>query len=171
MKDRRQAPDTDPPSLDMTPMIDIVFQLIIFLMLANDLSRKEIEEMVLPDVTHVQEDRDTPGRVIVNLMREGEGEDRMTVLRVKGRQVDLDGLRDFLLRHGYAAPGDPEGASTHLLLRADRGTPWRDVQWVMQAVASDPIRIRKLQFAVKDTAMVEDEALEEGETHGTASPR
>ena len=50
----RHSPD-DPLSaasegMNMTPMIDIVFQLIVFLMVANDMSRKEIEDLdrVLP---------------------------------------------------------------------------------------------------------------------------
>ena len=37
-----------PPELDMTPMIDVVFQLIIFFMLITDMSQKELEELYLP---------------------------------------------------------------------------------------------------------------------------
>ena len=35
----------DPPAFDMTPMIDIVFQLIIFFMIVIDLSQKDLEDL------------------------------------------------------------------------------------------------------------------------------
>ena len=54
----RPDPNADPIEgigFNMTPMIDVVFQLIIFLMLANDMSRKEIEDLLLPDAVHATE--------------------------------------------------------------------------------------------------------------------
>ena len=38
----------EPDSIVMTPMIDIVFQLIIFFLLVNDMSRAQLEELTLP---------------------------------------------------------------------------------------------------------------------------
>jgi hypothetical protein len=43
------------------------------------------------------------------------------------------------------APGSP--SEVYVLLRADRDTPWRHVQYVMQMCADPRIALHKLQFA------------------------
>jgi len=151
----------DPPddaaaaaSMNMTPMIDVVFQLIVFLMLANDLGAREIEELDLPRAPHAEEDE--PGaekrRVIVNVLREGGPGG--PALRVRGAEMDVAGLRRLLAPEAGMLRRPEEGGATDLsvLVRADRTTPWRDVQEVLRACADGAVRVHRIQFATEDPA-------------------
>ena len=130
-------------TFNMTPMIDVVFQLIIFLMLANDMSRREIEELDLPGAPHGSEDDGLEKhRIIVNLLR-GEPPGAPPTLKVRGREMTLEEFRRFMGPEVARA-----GASDlYVLLRADRNSRWQDVQWVMQALAAPELGISRLQFA------------------------
>jgi hypothetical protein len=44
----------------------------------------------------------------------------------------------------------PYGSEIYVLIRADRSTPWQEVQWIMQDCADPDVRIWKLQFATRD---------------------
>ncbi len=138
--------------MNMTPMIDIVFQLIIFLMLANDLSRKEIEDLELPEAMHATEDKGEKEkyRIIVNLVKNEEG--RPPSLRVKGIEMDLNAFQQYLRPEAdrNREPDGPKASELYILIRADKASRWQDVQWVMQACADPGIRVYKLQFATTD---------------------
>ena len=125
----------------MTPMIDVVFQLIIFLMLANDMSRREIAEIALPEAFHAIDDPGRePHRVLANLVPDPAGGPPRLVVR--GADVDLAGFQR-LLRPEVAR----SGGELHVLIRADRRIRWQEVQWVMQACAAPGIGIHRIQFA------------------------
>ena len=149
----RHSPD-DPLSaasegMNMTPMIDIVFQLIVFLMVANDMSRKEIEDLDLPGARHAVEICGAPDPLIVNLLPGGPG--AAPELRVRGLALDLAGFRRFLgpeADRRRPAPGGP--SDLPVLIRADRESRWQDVQWVMQACAGEGVGVRRIQFATRD---------------------
>ena len=49
-KDVKQAQEE--AEMDMTPMIDVVFLLIIFFVLVIDLSQRELEDLILPKATY-----------------------------------------------------------------------------------------------------------------------
>ena len=59
--------------MDMTPMIDVVFLLIIFFMIITDLSQQELEELELPNATVAVEDKPDPesNRPILNILQDG----------------------------------------------------------------------------------------------------
>jgi len=134
---------SDVQTFDMTPMIDIVFQLVVFLMIANDMGAREIEDLVLPKAPHGEEDGALEKRrVIVNLLADKKGGGPPT-LKVRGREMDLEGLKQVL----RSETGGTRASDLYLLIRADAATRWQDVQWVMQACADPKIQIYKLQFA------------------------
>ena len=54
--------------LNMTPMIDVVFNLLVFLMVVSDLSRKEFDDVALPFSTTAVPDEGEP-RTIVNIVK------------------------------------------------------------------------------------------------------
>ncbi|SRR5258706_9491516 len=145
-------PNADPNEgigFNMTPMIDVVFQLIIFLMLANDMSRKEIEDLDLPSASHGDEDHGLleKTRVIVNLLRNDTG--GPPILKVHGEEMDLQRFQQYLLpiADQHREEDQHRASEIYILIRADRGSRWQDVQWVMQAAADPKIRVHKLQFA------------------------
>ena len=117
-------------TFNMTPMIDVVFQLIIFLMLANDMSRKEIEDLELPEAVHASEDKREKEkyRIIVNLLK-SDVPGAPPTLKVKGQEMTIAEFQQFI---------KPD---------ADRKSRWQDVQWVMQSLADPGLKVYKLQFA------------------------
>ena len=62
-----------PIEMDMTPMIDVVFQLIIFFILITDLTQSELEELKLPMAMNAVEDKPDPSivRPVLNVLPDG----------------------------------------------------------------------------------------------------
>ena len=149
---KKKEVDLTMVEMNMTPMIDIVFQLIIFLMLANDLSRKEIEDLELPAALHAREDQglNEKYRLIVNLLKNERG--GPPIFKVRGEEMDLVGFQQILkVEADRNRENDAQRASElFVLVRADKGSRWQDVQWVMQACCDPGIRVYKLQFATED---------------------
>ncbi len=143
--------DVSDLDINMTPMIDVVFQLIIFLMLASDLSRKEIEDLTLPSAENSEEDKGIleKRRIIVNLLR-GKNAGDPPILKVKAIEMNVDEFKRWIAPWADFAreKESPNAAELFVLIRADKGARWQDVQWVMQVCADPKIRIYKLQFAV-----------------------
>ena len=128
-----QLSSTDPETdmeMDMTPMIDVVFNLIIFFMVITDMTQQDLEYLVLPRAQEAQEDPgDDPERLIINIVnphakanklriQQGDLDPSKPPVFVEGRQVDnLDQMRQWLrvrLRAGRAprrgpVPGHPAG--------------------------------------------------------------
>ncbi len=141
--------------MDMTPMIDITFQLIVFFLVANDLTRKEIEEVQLPQalsgVEDVADEKDT--RIIINIPNDDpDNPPEIPDIKVKGKLYDLKELERFMQatadrnpREGAGGAGSP--STIYVLIRADRNTPWQHVQFVMQVCAQPHVAIYKMQFA------------------------
>ncbi|MEW6027018.1 MAG: biopolymer transporter ExbD [Planctomycetota bacterium] len=70
MKIKRRAM-LENTGLNMTPMIDIVFQLIVFLMLATDFTNQELERVYLPKAdAAVADDHPDKTRLMVNISHE-----------------------------------------------------------------------------------------------------
>ncbi len=157
------VPATDDAKMNMTPMIDITFLLVVFFMLTIDLSSKEFFPVDLPYARMGVDDKPVPGEVkrfVINLTRDGRiifkgntfeltspdagiQDDNIVALRTALRQIHDSGGGSALLR-------EPDGASkVPVMIHADWGTKWKYVQWVMQACAHPDIKIYKLQFAIK----------------------
>jgi biopolymer transport protein ExbD len=151
---RPPRPDPKPAEFDMTPMIDVTFQLIVFFLVANDLSRKEIVDLVLPRAIHGIEDGSESSRVILNVRAPRDPEQRLPVVSWRGREIDLARLGRELRTAADArrsgGPGSP--SEVPVLVRADRAAPWRHVQFVMQACAAPGVGIHRIQFATTQDA-------------------
>jgi biopolymer transport protein ExbD len=150
---------------DLTPMIDIVFQLVIFFLVANDLTRKEVEELKLPQAIYGQEDlaQEQERRIIINILGPqrdihtgqelfpGRLPPKIPTIKVKGQTYDLQKLERFMRTQAdldREPPGGPGAPSAiYVLIRADKGTPWQHVQYVMQVCAQPNVAIYKMQFA------------------------
>ena len=78
--------------MDMTPMIDIVFLLIIFFMIVTELSKLDIEEVVLPIAKEakVEEPQAESRQVIINVaLADGEGKPKMIITGKKYSAKEL----------------------------------------------------------------------------------
>ena len=168
-KDPLSAEDLE---LNMTPMIDVVFNHIIFFMIVTDMTQKDIEQLKLPDSRASVEDKDDEEqvRMILNVIKDiGEPRSqqerdqaladwpnhRRILIKYKGVEYDLKALKTKLyeIAETKRNPDDPSGANpseVYVLIRCDRDIPWKEVQWVMQACADPRVRIYKLQFATAE---------------------
>jgi len=143
--------------MNMTPMIDCVFNLLIFFMLISDLNQKDLVELTLPVAYMAEEDKgqEEDDRVILNVDKYGR-------IMWKQKNVTLDELGTILgnARDKYELkmkqqnksgleelPGGGKASKLYVLLRADKDTPWQHVQWLMTIMAEQ--KLYKLQFATK----------------------
>ena len=140
--------------MDMTPMIDVVFLLIIFFMIITDLTQQELEDLKLPVAEEAQEDKPDPKvvRPIININHRGE------VLVKKETYFDPeDGdtrkLEGFFADQARRMPkkyDETVGAElpdNPVLIRADQVTPFKDIQQIMEICGKEGIRIWKIEIA------------------------
>jgi len=147
---RRKVEEAKPTEFDMTPMIDVTFQLIVFCLIANDLSKKETVDLQLPQAVAGDEDKAVEQyRLILNIKKPADPDQKLPTVTVKGQELNLKELerrmQQFSDLKREAGPGSP--SETFVLIRADRNTPWQHVQYVMQVCADPKIAIYKMQFA------------------------
>jgi biopolymer transport protein ExbD len=165
-----KQPETDESVLNMTPMIDIVFNLVTFFMIAVDISHKDFVAVALPRAHAGVEDKDPATetdiakrvtRFNIALTADGRIAFRNHEWKLEGTDVKpidqwnaLEGLKSAL-REVAGAPSDmrlrePDGSSkVVILIRGDRQALWKYVQWVMQVAADPQIKIYKMHFAVE----------------------
>jgi len=137
----------------MTPMIDVVFNLIIFFMIVTDLTQQELEDLVLPKADMAQKDENPEEkRIIININRKGEYIHR----RKNFKCVDdaIGHIRDHLSTMvknfpREKGPGDPSmwPSEQPVLIRADFKTEFKYIQKVMQICAEKGILIYKIELA------------------------
>jgi biopolymer transport protein ExbD len=107
----------------MTPMIDVVFQLIIFFLVASHLTRTETQlDLRLPVARSGAEDTDfeTP-RVTINVKDDG-------TLWLSGREIAAERLAPQLSEVRSA-----EGDNLEVRIRGSRAATYADVEPIMQA--------------------------------------
>jgi len=129
---------------NMTPMIDVVFLLIIFFLVSSHLVRQdtqmESEELNLPQADSGRPaDADLARRVVVNVLPDPASGGRFVV---GGRPMQSDEL------HKLIAYRDRSGRRMEVRIRADRTVPYRVVEPLMIACAR--AGVWKVTFAVVD---------------------
>ena len=159
MKLSKTDPQTD-VDIDMTPMIDVVFQLIIFFMLITDMTQKELEELVLPDAQNADPDKPDPTvvRPILNILADGKILVKREVLFDPEHDDGYTKLKGFLAEQAKRMPKKPlnEGGGgplipdNPLLIRADQSTPFKYIQQVMYLCGLQGIQIWKVQLAAAE---------------------
>ena len=107
------------PSLNLTPMIDIVFLLIIFFMVGTKFSELERKiTLEVPQVAEVKSLVPAPESRVVNVYRNGQ-------VKLDGETVSLDALKSAL------ANARTEYAGTRVLVRGDAEGPFKNVARVL----------------------------------------
>lgn len=123
-------------SFNMTPMIDIVFLLIIFFILSSHFARQETQlELALPEAASGQEAAvDETRRLIVSVMPDGQ-------LQLAGAALDAVQLQQRIAYESQQAGGDLE-----VRIRSDRQAPYRQIEPILVACAR--AGVWKVTFAV-----------------------
>ncbi len=125
--------------MNMTPMIDVVFLLIIFFLVASHLVKQEVQANVeLPQAAtgiEQQESRSPP--VTINVVAEGD----QYVVKLGAESVERDELASRLAAHVKK-----KGRELEIRIRADRSTPYQVVEPIMVTCAR--LGIWNVKFAV-----------------------
>jgi len=119
--------------VNMTPMIDMVFNLLIFFILTSQFVKLEVENVVLPpSTTATTKDYTSFRNVVINVVnRDGAGE-----VIVFGKVMTPQELTDHLKELKESA----EGRQMNVILRADAEVPYEDVARVMLAAGQAQIQ-------------------------------
>jgi biopolymer transport protein ExbD len=109
---------------NMTPMIDVVFQLIIFFLLSSHLAKQETQlALPLPKADSGQQDRGDRPRVTISVLADG-------TLLVANRSITPDEVTEILRQRRNVHGDDLE-----VRIRSDRGVPYSRVEPVMLGCA------------------------------------
>lgn len=113
------------PSVNMTPMIDVVFQLIIFFLVSSHLAKQEAQlPLPLPVAASGDKEGDqTNPRVTVNVLADGQ-------LSLAGKHVSVRELQQRL--HTRLAES---GADLEVRIRSDRAVAYQHVEPILLACA------------------------------------
>ena len=108
-------------TFNMTPMIDVVFLLIIFFLVSSHLAKREAQmDLPLPDAASGQERTEDGGpRLTVNVMQDGQ-------LMLAGRVV---GQMD--LKRRFEEKLQEAGRDLEVVIRGHRDVPYRYVEPIM----------------------------------------
>ena len=152
--------------MDMTPMIDCVFLLMIFFVLVIDLSQQDLEDLILPKAEFREPDDDAPDlRPVVNILqtgslyykgtvyyntRDGENYKGMEkLLREWRKELDLNmlplqGKGTTPSKTNPLVPDDP------VLIRADKWTEWHYIGKFMTQCSQPYAAFWKLELAMSE---------------------
>ena len=111
--------DDDVYDIPLTSLVDVVFLLLIFFLVATNFTRRETEHsIVLPNSEAGTSDSRPPARLVVNIRNDGS-------LVVNGRLLDDDAeLRGMAADFASSRPGRPA------VIRADARVPYHAVMRV-----------------------------------------
>jgi len=111
------------PQFQMAPMIDMVFLLLVFFMMASHLSQKQNIKLDMPTAEAGVVPKERPDRYVVNITTNG-------MLFSGMNPIELEDLGDTVKNQLLENP------SMKIYLRADRNAPYREVRKVMMAMAN-----------------------------------
>jgi len=126
LKRRRRKKPAD-CKLNMTPMIDVVFLLIIFFMLVTEMSKMEIEAITLPYALKAVDDKEgqEKQRIIFNIDKDG----KITYMRQRQTPEQVRARLEAAVR---TSPRDDMGLPTLAVkIRGDATCEYKYIQDVM----------------------------------------
>ncbi len=162
------------PEMNMTPLIDVTFQLIIFFMLVNNIISEENVELKVPKLhdPKVKELGDVR-RVVVNVKPPSLGGNPDDRFQKKGfHWLDVNGEADTVrvgANEEYVIGRDDhlitaslekavkDNTEVQVLLRADGGTYYKNMQPVMAAITKAGIKTVNLVAYMPDQGPTEIE--------------
>jgi biopolymer transport protein ExbD len=126
------------PKLDLTPMIDIVFLLIIFFMVGTQFTEMERQyDIKLPTVTDAKPLTNLPDDIIVNVQQDGE-------ISVNGEKKSLPELEKTLEVARQNFPGQS------VVIRGDSTGPYQNVMNILEICHRAKIRSVSLANRLRD---------------------
>lgn len=126
------------PKLDLTPMIDIVFLLIIFFMVGTQFTEMERQyDIKLPTVSNAKPLTNLPDDIIVNVQKDGK-------ISINGEQKSLSELELILATAKKNFPGQS------VVIRGDSSGPYQNVMNILEICHRVKIRSVSLANRLRD---------------------
>ena len=123
------AGETETLKTDMSPMIDMVFLLLIFFMVTSKMIIIRQDKNVVPSVALESKPlSEARGRIVVNLTKDG------TVMDINGKVINLSDVENLCRTKNDL--NQKAGIKTKLHIRADHRSDMRDVKKVVTAGAN-----------------------------------
>lgn len=146
-QEKRRRPMQD-AKMNMTPMIDVVFLLIIFFMVVSELVKLDIEPVTLPWASEAKEDSNPPeDRIIVNVKADPTGVDHGTIW-VNHKLLSPAEFRTKLHEQKIRSGLDKEGLpKISVKIRGDKDVEWKYIQNVMVACTRE--QVWRVSFGAK----------------------
>ena len=133
---RASREEGDEFEVPMTPLIDVVFLLLIFFLVATNFTRKEIDNKVdLPNVEGGVTKKKLPQVLILNIRADG------TVV-VNGEVIEKTALRDLVKRWHQKNPRE------YVAIRGDGKVPYETVMKIMGLCRA--VGIERVDLPVED---------------------
>lgn len=124
--------------MNMTPMIDVVFLLIIFFLVSSHLAKQEVQaELNLPVADTGEEQQTTQRRLTINIV----ATEHPYVIKFGTRPIQIQNLKTSLQQEQKRA-----GKELEVRIRSDREIPYGVVEPILVACAR--LGIWNVQFAV-----------------------
>ena len=133
--------------MNMTPMIDMTFLILVFFMLVCHLSNMELEQISLPhaDQAHQDEEQQQKAILIVNV-RKDDVTRHKRVVHISGREYKPEQLKNYLQWKAEQAVNTfgPDPKSTkhvvvsplQVVIRCDRHARYEGVTWIFEACST-----------------------------------
>ena len=114
------SPQKDDVSIDMAPMIDMVFLLLVFFMVASVVTELDKVDVAIPAATHAKVPDDTKGRMMLSVDADNQ-------VYVGTNPVDLEQLKELLSDELDLEP------ELRVLIRADQQVEYETLKDLMTA--------------------------------------
>lgn len=118
--------------MDMTPLIDMVFNLVVFFLVASHFSNESDMPLELPRAPTSKADAEDPRRLVITINDQEQ-------LFVKDQAIDLPELTDLVRKEL-----DRNGPEFIVQIRSDRRVPYRTVEPLL--LTCSQIGVKKFGF-------------------------
>lgn len=139
MKRKSRLDDLPVVEIDMTPMIDMIFNLIIFFMLVNKMVQDERADLQVPFALQAKEEKEADKQnLVLNVHRDGK-------IEISGQVVNAKQFQKILADEARISKDAEGNPSRSVLIRGDFKTPYRHIQEVLWEVSQK--RLYRISFA------------------------
>jgi len=144
-KSRELDPSNQAVDMNMTPMIDCTFLLLIFFMVVSEMSSLDMEAVSLPyaDQARAPEVEPEGRRIVINVHKDDA---KKGFVRVQGRNYDKEKLAELIRKEAIRSgeEHDPEFAKVKIyklrvLIRCDREAKYETIQWIFDACSRNGV--------------------------------
>ncbi len=127
---RRSTVEGDELKMNLSPMIDLVFLLLIFFMVSSTMILYRMDpDVKIPIAPQAKTPKDAAGRAIINIYSDG------TVKDESGKPLDLDGVTEYIRKTRERNEKLDANIKTKIHLRADQRIQLEKVKEVLESAA------------------------------------